>query len=679
MNRIPLLAIGTLALALGGCKPAAESATPTKATTDASASATAAAETLAADTPRTTVDGNAFVAPAGWSLETRGPARVLTAPEGGSRIALVDVAGKNADAAVAAAWAAFDAKAKWPLKLATDRPPRDGWEQIRSYTYETSANDQRGVMAQALKHGERWTVAIYDMANAVGEKRGAQVGLIFDRLLPKGYSRESFAGKTAHKLDAARLDELKQFIENARKELDVPGVAIGIVQDGKVVFADGFGVRALGQPDKVDGDTLFMIASNTKALTTLMLAKLVGEGKFDWDTPVTRILPDFKLGDADTTRQVLVKHLICACTGLPRQDMEWLFQSEGATPESVMKTLATMQPTSKFGELFQYSNPMAAAAGFAGGHVLYPDREFGAAYDAAMQSQVFDPLGMRSTTFDYAKAMRGDHAMPHGLDVDGKTVPASMDLNYTIIPARPAGAAWSSVNDVLRYVQMELDKGLLPDGKRYVGEAPLLERRRQQVALGNDASYGMGLMVDRTWGIPVVHHGGDMLGFHSDMMWLPDSNVGAVILTNADPGVYIRGPFQRRLLEVLFDGKPEAVENVASQAKRLKDGIAAERKRLIAPADEAASGKLAARYHSTELGDIAVSHQGKSTWFDFGGWKSEVASRRNDDGSLSFVTVSPGEDGFEFVVADKDSARSLVLRDAQHEYVFAEGKGATVD
>ena len=674
MNRIAVTALAATTLALLACQSAPS---PVTGSSDAASSvptisASAPDVVLAADTPRTTVDGNPFIAPAGWSLQTKGAAVIVAAPEQGSRIALVDVAGADADAAVAAAWAAFDPAAKWPLKLAVDRPARDGWEQVRSYTYETSANDQRRVSAQALRHGERWTVAIYDMANAVGEKRGAQVALIFDRLLPKGYSRESFAGKTAHALDAARIDQLKTFVEDARRQLDVPGVAIGIVQDGKVVLAEGFGVREQGKPDKVDGDTLFMIASNTKAMTTLMLAKLVAQGKFGWDTPVTRILPEFRLGDADTTRQVLVKHLICACTGLPRQDMEWLFEGEGATPESVMKTLATMQPTSRFGELFQYSNPMAAAAGFAGGHVLYPDKELGAAYDVAMQSQVFDPLGMHSTTFDYAKAMSADHAMPHGLDVDGKTVPASMDLNYTVVPARPAGAAWSSVNDVLRYVQMELDKGLLPDGTRYIDEAPLLERRKQQVALGNDASYGMGLMVDRTWGVPVVHHGGDMLGFHSDMLWLPEQGVGAVILTNSDPGVYIRGPFQRRLLEVLFDGKPEAAENVTAQAKRLRDTIAAERKRLTAPADAGVSSRLAARYRNADLGDNVVTREGTATRFDFGGWKSEVASRRNDDGTLSFVTISPGEDGFEFVVADTQGARSLVLRDAQHEYAFAE-------
>ena len=110
----------------------------------------------------------------------------------------------------------------------------------------------------------------------------------------------------------------------------MPGVVVGIVQDGKVVFAGGFGVRELGKPAPVDADTTVMIASNTKALTTLLLAKLVdAKGNSTWDTPVTSVLPSFKLGDADTTQQVLIKHLICACTGLPRQDLEWLFEFKG--------------------------------------------------------------------------------------------------------------------------------------------------------------------------------------------------------------------------------------------------------------------------------------------------------------------------------------------------------------
>jgi CubicO group peptidase (beta-lactamase class C family) len=635
-------------------------------------SAAAASQALAADTPSATANGNPFIAPLGWTLERRGSAVILTAPEGGSRIVLLDVAAADADAAVAAAWAAYDPAAKWPLKLATDRPARNGWEASRAYVYETSASDARSVSAQALPYQGTWTVAILDMANDVGDKRAAQVTQVFDRLLPKGYERESFAGKTAHALDAARIAALRDFVENSRLALDVPGVAIGIVQSGKVVFADGFGVRALGRPDKVDADTSFMIASNGKALTTLMLAKLVDQGRFGWETPVTQLLPTFKLGDADTTRQVLVKHLVCACTGLPRHDLEFIFEGERFTPETTMASLATMQPTTGFGKLFQYSNSMAAAGGYAGGHVLYPDKELGAAYDAAMQALVFDPLGMRSSTFDFAKAQTGNYASPHGTDIHGRAAAASIDVHSSLIPARPAGTGWSTVNDMLRYVQMELDKGLLPDGTRYIGEDALLERRKQQAVLGNDYSYGMGLMVDRTLGTPVVHHGGDLLGFHADMIWLPDHNVGAVILTNSTAGMFLRGPFKRRLLEVLFDGKPEAMESVTARAALIKQEHEAERERLTAPADTAVVARLAGHYTHPTHGEIAVSRSDSATWFDFGGWKSEMATRRNEDSSVSLVTISPGVNGFEFLVGDTGANRSLTLRDAQHAYIFEE-------
>ncbi|HJS93191.1 MAG TPA: Ldh family oxidoreductase, partial [Solirubrobacteraceae bacterium] len=192
-----------------------------------------------------------------------------------------------------------------------------------------------------------------------------------------------------------------------------------------------------------------------------------------------------------------------------------------------------MQPTSKFGEMFQYSNVMAAAAGFVAGHVLYPKLELGGAYDKAMQTYVLDPLGMKATTFDYARALRGNHAMPHSPDVDGKPAKALMEMNYSAIPVRPAGAAWSNVHDMLRYVQMELADGKLPDGKTYIAKEPLLARRAPQVAIGKDTTYGMGLMVNTHYGIPVVHHGGDLIGYHSDMMWLPEQGVGAVILQDS--------------------------------------------------------------------------------------------------------------------------------------------------
>ena len=628
-----------------------------------------ATERLTADSPKTTVAGNTFVAPAGWSLVVRGPATILEAPEGGSFIALVDVAAADAataEAAVAAAWAAYKPDAKWPLKVTTPIADKDGWTDRKSYSYQTSPNETRDVGADVRRANDTWTVAIYDMSQAIGEKRSAQVGLIYGKLLPKGRSRESFAGKKANVLDEPRLAELRKFVETSMKLTGVPGVSLGIYQNGHVVLAEGFGVRELGKPTKVDADTKFMIASNTKALTTLMLAKLVDEKKLAWDTPATKVLPSFKLGDADVTSQVQIKHLICACTGMPRQDLEWLLEFDGVTPEKVMAVLATMQPTSKFGELFQYSNPMAAAAGYLGGHVAFPNLELGAGYDKAMNDLVFAPLGMKATTLDYAGAQKGNVATPHAPDIDGKPALAEGRTNLSIVPVRPAGGAWSSVNDMMKYVVMELGEGKLPDGNRYISKEALLARRAPQVVVGTDITYGMGLFVNSQYGIPVVHHGGDMIGFHSDMMWLPEHGVGAVILTNGDPGWLVRSVFRRKLLEVLFDGNAEADGQIAASAKTFFDEMAADRKLLTVPADASEAGKLAARYEDPPVGEIIVNRSGAATVFDFGEWSSEVASRKNPDGTLSFLTIVPGFSGLEFVVGDG----ALTLRDAQHEYVY---------
>lgn len=632
------------------------------------------ASVLAAEgQPQATPRGSTFLLPDGWARALQGNATVLTPPEtDGSRIVIVDATASSPDEAVAQAWAALGMTPKF--LLATDAAPRDGWEQRRFYDYDVSQNAKRVINAAALRHGKAWTVVLADVDQAIAEKRASQLGKIYQRLQPAGHVRESFAGRSAHRFDAARLQQVADFVEKMRRDFDVPGVAIGIVEDGKVVMSRGFGVRELGKPAAVDGDTRFMIASNTKALTTLMLAKLVDAGKLDWSARAVDVYPAFKLGDATTTGKVLVKHLICACTGVPRQDFEWLFEGEKQTPASVMATLGTMQPTSGFGELFQYSNPLAAAAGFIGGQVAYPGVELGSGYDQAMQALVFDPLGMRNTTFDYARAQTGNHAAPHGYDIDHNTRIMGMGLNDTIKASRPAGAAWSTVNDLLKYVQMEIDRGLLPDGNRYIGEVALLQRREPQISLGADKDYAMALMVDRSDGVTVISHGGAMGGFKSDMLWWPAQQVGAVILTNDDEGVNMLGPFKRRLMELMFDGEPQAVAAAEAAAKANRESFAAFRKLLQWPADAQAIAGLAPRYRNDALGEAIVTHRNGQAHFDFGSFSSAVATQPQPDGSLAFVTVDPAALGVPFVRADKDGLRRLIVRDGQHEYVFDEAK-----
>jgi CubicO group peptidase (beta-lactamase class C family) len=603
-------------------------------------------------------------------VRTEGTAVLVEAPEEGSRIAVIDVDARTVESALAEAWAAYQPRASRELQTSTAEPDVDGWQDVRSYAYVTSPNEQRAVNARTMRRGERWTVRIYDVANAVAGKRSAQISLIVDELLPAGYTRESFAGRTAHRLDATRITEIGAFIERARQALGVPGVSIGLVQNGKVVFAGGFGVRELGKPAKVDADTKYLIASNTKPLTTLMLAKLVDEHKLTWDTPAVSLLDTFKLGDDTTTQQVLVKHLLCACTGVPRQDLFWIL--ERRTPARAIEWLGHMKVTSKLGEIYQYSNPVAAAAGFVGGHVAFPALELGAAYDRAMQTRVFGPLGMTSTTFDFARARRGNYARGHTIDIDGKPAFALTAAPEGIFGLRPAGGAWSTVHDLLQYVQMETANGVLPDGSRYISEAALAARAAPQIVVGPHITYGMGVEVETTYGTPVANHGGRMFGYRSNVLWLPEHGVGAVLLTNSDTGNAIMPAFTRKILEVLFDGAPQADRDIAAAATALQQRAMASRARLTVPPESDEIARLASHYTSPDLGALRVRTAGGDTVFDFGdGLQSPVASRKNPDGSVSFITSAPGF-WRELVVGAAGGRRTLLTREDQHEYVFTE-------
>jgi CubicO group peptidase (beta-lactamase class C family) len=629
---------------------------------------------LVADTPQRTSSGATFTASVGWSVSTAPSIVKLTPPEQDSHVAIVDIAeAVDGPDAVAKAWRIYQPGFARPVQLVTPRPARNGWDERQVVDYETSPNELAAVQAVALRSGSTWTVAILDASLATTDKRGAAITLVFQSLRPAGYAKESFAGRQAHPLDAARIEALRAFVETAMAEAGVPGAGIALYDNGRIVYEGGIGVREVGKPDPVDANTLFMVASNTKGMSTLLLAKLVDEGRLRWDQKVTDVYPAFQLGSAATTEQVLIRHLVCACTGLPRKDFDWIFNTPADTSASTTFTqLAATEPTSGFGEVFQYNNLMASAAGYIGGYLYHPEMEIGAAYDRAMQEQIFDPLGMRETTFDMAKAQAGNHAAPHGDGLAEAPQVASMGLNYAVFPYRPAGGAWSSAHDMILYVANELREGALPNGGRLISADPLLARRAAGVPTGEDQFYGMGLELNTVWGVPVVHHGGSMGGYKSDILLLPDAGVGAVILTNADDGQMLLRPFMRRLLEVLYDGKPEAAADVTGSVARNTAAMAEFRSRLAVPPAAEAVKALAAAYANPVLGALTVSHDGADVIFQFTAWNSRVATRVNDDGTVSFFTYDPTNEGFEFVVAERDGQRALITRDSQHEYVFLE-------
>ncbi len=631
------------------------------------------AQTVPADTPGKLASGVQYVQPKDWTASKQGPALIFTSPESDLRIVVADI-GQAADAkdAVAKAWEVVRPGAAPTLRTSTSAPPAEGWEERVSFAYETLPSERASRSATAFRKGTAWTVLIVDGSAGTAAKRSAAMQVVAQGLHPAGFQRESFAGKTAHDLTPERVKLLTDFVEKSRQELEVPGIGFALIDNGKVLWQGGFGVRALGSPEKVDEHTKFMIASNTKGLTTLLLSVLADEGKLRWDEKVVDLYPEFRLGNDEVTQSVLVKHLVCACTGLPRKDYGFILADKGAPASATFSQLAATMPTSKFGDLFQYNNQMASAAGYLAGHLLYPKMEFGAAYDRAMEKKIFKPLGMKDSTFDYAEGMAGNWAAPHGLDVDGRVTLMSNEFNWSPYPYRPAGAAFSTTADMVRYVQLELGKGVL-DGKRVVSEANLVERRAKGVQVGPDSWYGMGLFQRDASGVQVVTHGGTLLGYHSTWYALPESGVGLVILTNADPGAQMFGPVLRRLLEVLYDGQPEAERDVASAAARIKAQAKARRERLTYPGDTAVLGNLAGHYSDPSVGQITVSDKGGQKWIKAGFVEGPIATRKNADGTMSIISVGPGNIGVDALVGTRDGKRTLTINDGQQtQYVYIE-------
>ena len=657
MVRSPSFAAFLLALSISTAVPALaqESAAPATETIDAGSNAS-------------------LLVPEGWTVVRDGGTVAITAPEGDATIALVAIpSAANGEEAVAQAWARFDPAFDRVVRLAVDQPDRDGWTDTKVVNYETSPAEKLVLQGVALKSADGWTAILVRGAQATFAKRGGQLGQMLGSLRPKSFAKESFAGKTAHKLDDLRILQIKDFVATSMDQLGVPGVGLALIQDGRIVWEGGLGVKEAGTTALVDENTQFMIASNTKGMATLLLSTLVDEGRLKWDQPVTEVYPEFRLGSDETTAKTLVRHLVCACTGLPRKDMEWIFNTRPDTPaKNAFEQLSATEPTSGFGEVFQYNNLMASAAGYVGAHIVHPDMELGAAFKSAMKERIFGPLGMTRTTFHTAEVMKGNWAKPHDFDIDDRIAPAAMDLNLAMEPFLPAGGAWSTAHDMALYVINELEEGVLPNGGRLVSAESLLARRAHNVPTGEASWYGMGLFDDQTYGVSVIQHGGSLVGYKSNWFAVPAADAAVVILTNSDAGQGLLGSLSRRFLEVLYDGKPEAAENVASLVERRDIALAKFRSEIDNPGNPEVLGSLADRYANAALGPLTVRREGGRTYLQSTTIASEVTTKKNEDGTYSIVMISPGLRGSGILVGSKDGKRTLTLDDGQHEYVWVE-------
>ena len=334
--------------------------------------------------------------------------------------------------------------------------------------------------------------------------------------------------------------DLDTYVASSMKTFDVPGMAVAIVKDGKVVVAKGYGVRKLGESTPVDEFTMFAIGSNTKAFTTAALATLIDQGKLAWDDPVYQRLPGFVMYDPYVSHEMTIRDLLTHRSGMGLGEGDLLFWPHTTyTRDDIIHKLRYMKPASSFRSRYAYDNLLYMTAG-----QIIPTVT-GTSWDDYISQNIFTPLGMNHSTVS-SKAFKpaDDYAFPHSR-VDGKLQPIPLeDLDNV----GPAGSINSCAADMAKWVQLQLSHGKFADRDgRLFSEPRSREMWAAQTILpigeppaslaglkANFAAYGLGWGLRDYHGRKMVGHTGGVGGFVSRVMLVPQENLGVVILTNAE-------------------------------------------------------------------------------------------------------------------------------------------------
>ena len=334
-----------------------------------------------------------------------------------------------------------------------------------------------------------------------------------------------------------RQKDFDAYATKSLQTLQTPGAAVAVVQNGKLLFARGYGVRRLGDNTPVDAHTLFQIGSNTKAFTTAALAMLADTGKLAWDDPVTKLLPGFQLYDPYVTREFTIRDLVThrSGLGLGAGDLLW-FHSTYSRAEIAYR-IRFARPVSSFRSQYAYDNVLYIVAGEVVGAAS------GASWDDFVRQHIFAPLGMTETgTTTAFFTSSANAATPHSVD-DGRLQIVPVDSVENI---SPAGGIASSVSDLAKWLMCRLDSG------RYAGGRLFSEREAREMWSGQTilpigdpppplaalrpsfSEYGLGWRLRDYQGRKIVSHTGGLAGMTSQITLVPSEKLGIVVLTNSE-------------------------------------------------------------------------------------------------------------------------------------------------
>lgn len=436
----------------------------------------------------------------------------------------------------------------------------------------------------------------------------------------------------------------------------VPGMAVAIVKDDKVVYAKGFGVRELGG-EPATADTLFGIASTTKAFTTTAMAMLVDEKKIKWDDPVRKHVEYFRLSDPCADSMVTLRDIVSHRTGVSRHDELWDYTSL-SRPE-VIRRIGSVPLSKSFRSAYQYQNIMLMAAGEAVASAS------GMSWEDLIRSRIFQPLAMKSTTTSHEEWLARNHASGYAWSSKSRSVSPQKTDPY--VSLGPAGTIRSSANDMAQWVRFHLAGGVI-DGKRLVSEEALTETKTPQTVdrlegaskednpETNLYTYGMAWRIQDYRGELLVSHGGALNGFRTQVDLLPKQNAGFVVMSNLGRGAAVVA--MRNALADLLIGKPMKDWNVyyleldakgLEKAETRKKEREAKRHANTRPSRELTA--YAGTYTNAAFGSAVVSVENDALVFTWSGLRLPMAHYHFD----TFTAIDEDEDIEEQVTFTLDA------------------------
>ncbi len=449
----------------------------------------------------------------------------------------------------------------------------------------------------------------------------------------------------------AIVKKTTDYLKEIKEQWKIPGMAFAVVKDGKMIYSNGFGVKEMGKSEPVDANTMFQIGSVSKSFTAAVMASLVAEDKISWDDTVKNILPDFKWYDKWVEENLQVKDIMTHHTGLQGQ-LGTYIPNMGYDREDIYSMLPALKPKYSFRGAYEYNNITFIIA------AKIIEKLTGKSWEDNVRERIFQPLGMNDSRvtgdefaafknvatpheFTYMKgAALTDSTWVDSIYVNPLLGAQEQALNWLTVIG-PAGSISSTANDMAKYTLFHLNKGMV-DGKQVIAKKQMEYLRKGQTIVSQDSAkttlYAHCWFVEQNSRYRLYFHTGTTWGFTTLVAFVPELDLGFVILVNSEAPALPRYAIMRRIIE-LYKGYPDKDYNAKYFQEFLEEERVSQKKKdkkeaEIVKTSAPSLNKLVGVYDKGELfGQATVAMENGDLFITVGpkGWKSKLTHKNGNE------------------------------------------------